>query len=113
MRLSQIVWQPLAGLNRVALAGTACALGRPGLRHLMRLFLVAELRIDVLSIVPVRYAVAREVSPQISGCRLVHIGNLLLNRIPIIDDTLVVIGPFPAAIRDLPRLLGVIAGDGR
>ena len=60
----------------------------------------------------ISYAVAGEVPPQVPGAGLVHIGDLFLNGITLIDHAFVVVSALFAAIADLPGLLGVIAGDG-
>src|SRR5579863_1929619 len=55
----------------------------------------------------------REVAPQISGRRLVHIRHAFLQRNVIARPTLIVVRALLAAVVDLPGLLGVVAGDGR
>ena len=58
-------------------------------------------------------AVAGEIAPEITAGRLVHIGNLLQQRIAIGHYTFVVVGALAATIVLLPGFLQIIGADSR
>ena len=55
----------------------------------------------------------REIAPQISRSGLINVWNIFLNWVAVIDNSLVVIGAFLAAISNLPGVLGVVTSDRR
>ena len=60
----------------------------------------------------IRDSVLRHVGPEISSAGLVYVGDSLLDRILVSHRALEVVATLAATIRDLPRALGVVAGDG-
>ena len=75
--------------------------------------LIAKRGGDVFAEVIVAFAVGGEIAPQIAAGRLVHVGNLLQQRIAQGYGTLVVVGSLAAAVGLLPGFLKIVSTDGR
>src|SRR5277367_6612916 len=76
-------------------------------------FRIAEARRDVLAEVVMGLPMPLHVAPQISARRLIHIRNLLLQRISLRHHTFKVIRPLSAPVVLLPRLLQIVSADSR
>src|SRR5689334_22858561 len=109
MRLAKVVRQRLAQLDGIPRATAALLQRSAGLWHFFRLPLIAKLRRDVFAVMAVRDVMPCKVGPEVSGGRFVHVRNVFLNGIALVDYAFVVIGSFFTAICDLPGLFGVVA----
>ena len=68
---------------------------------------------DVLAEMVIGLAVRGQIAPEITAGRLVHIGNLLQQRIVVGDCALVVVGALAAAITLRPGLFQIVGTDAR
>jgi len=102
--------QRLTGSDRFARAVSALQHGAQ-LRIVCAL-LTAEGSGDELAEVVVALAVRGKVAPQVAACGLVHVGNLLQQRIALGHDALEVVSALAAAIGLLPSLFEIIRPDG-
>src|SRR5215469_17756437 len=99
------------GLTRARLAGHQRALLRVG-GHVRGRCVSAEDGGDEFTEVVVGFVVRGEISPQISAGRLVHVGDLLEERVALCDRAFVVVRALVAAITLLPGLFQVVGADG-
>lgn len=73
--------------------------------------LVAKRRRYVFAEVVVRFAVRGQIAPQIAAGRLIHVRNLLQQRIPVGHDAFVIVWALLTTVVLLPGLLEVIGAD--
>src|SRR5664279_1611925 len=77
-------------------------------RRVILLQVLAPTSFDVLTVVAIAHAMAREVVEQVSGRWLVYVGNVFVKRNDVADGALGVIFALVTAICEGPRFLVVV-----